>query len=251
MPKSKPITSLQAFMAIGQLQRVTQKELLGGEYVRAGDFWSIMGSLYTFWALIGRTFNDDAASVMRLLDVPPENESKFTSLLRNMVDERLQRYHQIHGQDPDAFCALIVDTEYAKSGLNLESGTLGSIDETKAFEKRLKQAAKGKVDIRNVNVWRRVEMVGAEGIGFGLLYPDLTWDIVTRQYKLIDVESDDWKTFRSLMQHAGRSIPEEAATYSAKQAETDALEFLSLYIRHVRFELTGMLRRLDTGCGLT
>ncbi|MCJ7792191.1 MAG: hypothetical protein MUP49_07290 [Dehalococcoidia bacterium] len=239
MPKSEPVLLLPVFMAIGPLQGVTQKRLFGGQYVRAGDFVAILGTLYESCALLGRMFKDDVASLGQLLQVKPGNEGEFMAFVKEKAAERLGRYRLIYGSDPDSLVFLVLATDYGKVGLVFPHGNVGSIDDFK----RLGRAAQGKVDIKNKNVWRRLEMTLGEGIGFGLRYPELTWDLVSRQHEPVDLENEGWKRFRS----AGFAIPERLATDSAEQAETLVLDLVRGYVQKFRPELTETLDLLNRG----
>lgn len=236
MPKSETIPSLLAFMAIGPLQSVT----LGGKYVRVGDLVAISAALYESCALLGRMFNDDVASLAQLLQVKPGNEGEFMAFVKEKAAERLGRYRLKYGDDPDSLASLVLATDYAKVGLVYPHGNMGSIEGLK----RLGRAAQEKIDIKNENVWRRLEMTLSEGIGFGLLYPELTWDLVSRQHKPVDPESEGWKDFSRF---TGSAIPEGLATDSPQQAETLVLDLVKGYVQQFRPELAETLDLLNQG----
>ena len=107
MPKSEQVLSFPAFMAIGPLQGVTQKQLLSGYYVKAGAFVAIIGSLYESCALLGRMFKDDVNSLSQLLLVKSGNETAFMEFVKKQAVERLERYHQIYSSDPDSLFEFI------------------------------------------------------------------------------------------------------------------------------------------------
>jgi hypothetical protein len=240
MPKSEPILSLPVFIAIGPLQRVTRKRLFGGEYMRAGDFLAILGAVYESCALLGRMFKDNVASLAQLLQVKPGNEGEFLAFVKEKAAERLGRYRLIYGSDPDSVGFLLLATDYAKVGLVFPHGNIGSTDDLK----RLGRAAQEKVDMKNKNVWRRLEITSGEGIGFGLLYPELTWDLVSRQHRPVDLEDGDWKDF---FRSTGSAVPEGLATDSPQQAETLVLDLVRMYVQQFRPDLAATLDLLNQG----
>ncbi len=240
MPKSQPDLSLPTAMAILPLQSVTRKRLFGGQYVRAGDYVVILACLYESCALLGRMFKDNVPNLAQLLQVKPGNEEQFFSFLKKTANERWERYHTMYNDNPDSLSLMVLATEYARVGLVFPHGNVRSFDDMK----RIGRAAQGKVDIKNNNVWNRLEMTLSEGIGFGLLYPELTWDLVSQAHEPVDLEDDSWKQFFSL---TGSAIPEGLTTDSPEQAENVVLDLVRGYVQHFRPELAGTLDLLNRG----
>ena len=130
MPKSKPFLSLPSFMASGPLQSVTQKQLFGGQYVRLGDFLTVLAFVYEHCALLGRMFKDDVASLAPLL-ANPGDEEQFVAFCKEKAEERLGRYRLIYGEYPDLLDFLVLATEYEKFGLIIPHGNVGSMEDLK------------------------------------------------------------------------------------------------------------------------
>lgn len=238
MHKFESVPSLPVFMAIGPLQSVAQKRLFGGQYVRVGHYVAISAALYESCALLGRIFKDDVASLAQLLQVKPGNEGKFMAFVKEKAAERLGQYQLIYGEGPDSLLFLVIATDYAKVGLVYPHGNVGSIDDLK----RLGHAAQGKVDIKNDNVWRRLEMTLSGGIGFGLLYPELTWDLVSQQHAPVDVKDKDWTDFLHL---TGSVVPKGLGTDSPQQAETGLCNLVKGYVQQFRPELSEILNLVN------
>ncbi len=236
MPKSEQVLSLPVFMAIGPLQGATQKQLLGGDQVKAGAFVAIMRFLYESCALLGRMFKHDVISLGQLLRVKSGNETAFVEFVKKQAGERLEQYHQIYNTDPDSLGLLVIATYYAEVGLIYPCGNVGSFDDSK----RIEQAAQGKVEIKNDKVWHRLEMHLCEAVGFGLAYPELTWELVSRFHHPTDFESENWKEFQSL---TGTATPQNWAD-SPQKAETVVLDIATGYVQYYMPELTDTLNLL-------
>ena len=246
MPRSEPSLPLTSFMAIEPLRSVTHKQLFGGEYVLAGDLWDIMGILYEYSALIGRRFKDDMPSLMRLLYVEPKNQEEMLALLKGMVEQRLQDYKQLPGSSSERLWSLysfFIETEYAKAGLNLRCANSEAVDRSNRFKR-------ARFSVKKQSTWLRVRMVGGEALCFGMQYPGLTWEILSRASEPSDTNSEVWKVFRLAEKRAGRAMPNGGIALSVEQEEAAALAYVSVYIQQMRPELTGMLERLEKGQSL-
>ena len=238
MPESKP--SLLRCMAILPMKGITQRGFLGGRYVKVGGFECIIGVLYEQCAVLGRLFAKVSWNIAKLLQAQPGKEMEFLTLIMKWAGQRMKKYHDIYGFNPDSLFEFVLATEYNKSGLTFPQKDKGTF---KDFE-RMGLVARKKVNLDNVNVWKNVEMTLAEGVGFGLLYPEFTWEIVQKQHQPQDIETDSWKEFSRL---SGDVIPKELATQSPKQFEDMIITLVNEYTREFRPELAQQIQNHEWG----
>ena len=231
----KRLPSLPVYMAIGPLRAVTHKQLLGGEYVRAGDYIATLATLYESCAALGKMFQVDVATLAQLLLVKAGNEDAFMAFLKSAATERLGRYQSIYSRDPDTLFSLVAATEYAKSGFVYPQGDVGSASDLE----RVGRAAQGKVDIKSDNAWKRLEMTLTEGFGFGLQYPELTWDLFSRNHQPEDCKNREWQEYSSL---TSCQLPDGLATDSPQQAKELLGSLVRGYAQQYRPDLVPTLR---------
>jgi len=217
--KSETVHSLQVYMATGPIQSVAYKRLYGGQYVQAGHYIAILAVLYESCALLGRMFKDDVPSLARLLEA-----KESVRFWEKMADERLRRYRLIYGDNPDSLFFMVLATEYERVGSVFPHGSVGSIDDME----RIRHAAQSKVSLDNDRLWTQVEVTLSEGIGFGLLHPELTLDLLSWRFKPRDPE--EWKRFRS----AGIDAPDGPPVTSLQEMETMLLELVREYVQQFR-----------------
>ncbi len=182
---------------------------------------------------------------MQLLCIPQENHGPMLDFQRRQVDKRLQSYKQTLGREPYSLSDLVLETEYAHSVKSLSAMKGPAADRLKRSKNLLREIAESKVNLQEREAWTWIRMAGAEALCFGILYPGLTWDIMSRM-KRPDVADEDWKRFCK-ENPSGRAEPHAEAPYSLEQQEADALEQLRAYIQEMRPELAGFLERLDKG----
>ena len=238
MPKSEPFMSLPVFMAIEPLKFGVQKRIFGGQYIRLGAFLMVLAYLYESGALLGRMFKDDVATIVPLIG-EPEKQGQLVAFLKRMADERLSRYNQIYGEPPNLFLSLVVSTEYKNIGLVFPSLSHGKVVGSMDDFKRLERAAQDKLDINDKIVWQRVEVILIESTGFGLFYPELTWNLASQGHKQYDPE--DWNRARS----AGLAISEQQQTITLQEQETLVRDLVREYIQQFRPELAETLDVLN------
>jgi uncharacterized phage-associated protein len=222
-------------MAVGSFLRVTQRPLFGHQYVKAGDYEAIIGSLYESCAILGRKLSDEMDSLAQLLRFNLENKKEWIAFLKKRVDERLAQYNASYGTNPDSFMFFIMATDYARVGIFLPDGNKGSLDDFK----RIERESQGKINISDANTWTRIETTLYEAIGFGLVYPELTWELVSKQHSLFDTNDEQWRKFLHL---TGTQAPRELSTDSPQQAEDLVLNMVRGYVQRYRPELTAQLR---------
>ena len=159
------------------------------------EMWAIMGAIYEYGALVGRVFKDDVESLNQLLLAELGEEQKTVAFLKQKAGGRLRRYQKIFKADPDSLCSLVVRTEYPVASLPLQEN-YSSTNALKLVNERLVRAAQQEVDLRTA--CEATDLAETEGIGFGLSYPELTWELVSRLHNPVGEDIEDWARFASL-----------------------------------------------------
>lgn len=86
-----------------------------------------------------------------------------------------------------------------------------------------------------------LEMLGAEGIGFGMAFPDATEQMYRGTYEEVDLQK--WEQYHN----AGLDIPKHPDLYPLEQRETESLSIVAEYVHEFwpelehEFELSHLL----------
>lgn len=247
MPKTESTRQLPTHMAVQAFLMFTKRPLFGNPYINVGGFETIIGVLYESCAIIGRVFKDDTTTLAQILGFK-QNVEQGMSFLKKTADERLKEYRSVvtGRTGPDSIPDLVLVTEYSKLGVVYPIGGWGSKDDyndytkgdpdAERFYRNFKIAIRQKVNMSDAGIWKKIETTLFEGFGFGLMYPDLTSELVTKLHTSIDINNNNFKTFIKL---SGIVAPRNLATDSPQQAENNALDMVREYINRYRPELTG------------
>jgi len=188
------------------LPKMMERDMLGRMYIRLGRVLTLSAWLYETGAILGRFWRDKLPVVTRMFEVESKRE-QYTDFWRNEAKKRLEMY----GSQPTSFPIFVAQTDLGMFvGKKLQD--LLNIGDTKLHHKEGQR-------------WLELaERSVIEGIMFGSMFPDLTYDMLVNQYEKIDIDS--WKEARSY----GVTLSEEPPQITVVDKEKEAIAMARDYV---------------------
>ena len=233
MPFKEGQPSLTGCLGEIPLKQVVKKQFIGGPYIRLYDYFATLSFQYESGAILGRAKRDKISTLVNMLVVPGAEVIKFVKFMQDQANERLERFRNELGKEPDTFYDFILFRELEKSltvvGLSFskvfEEYTRGNKEVVKVFDR--------KVSLKDA--WTRIQEYGVEGIGFGSSSPELTEKMYRTAHESIG--TDMWSEARA----HGLTIPEEPTRISLEEQERTALQMVAAYTSQYYPELVDPL----------
>ena len=217
MPTNELPISFGTFLMLSVLPKMMERDMLGRMYIRLGRVLTLSAWLYETGAILGRFWRDKLPVVTRMFEVESKRE-QYTDFWRNEAKKRLEMY----GSQPTSFPIFVVQTDLGMfAGKKLQD--LLNIGDTKLHHKEGQR-------------WLELaERSVIEGIMFGSMFPDLTYDMLVNQYEKIDMDS--WKEARSY----GVTLSEEPPQITVADKEKEATAMARDYVVEHHPRLVGDL----------
>lgn len=173
----KPIPSPFAILAHTLIGRITKKSYFTCEYVRLGEFLMVSQSLFETGVIAAYIFHDRLPILMKLFaEVGTEEEC-----LKYFGQCATERMATVGGQCR-SFMDVFFFPEMRNAGLPREWAGL-----------ELVRVARQKISISSA--FLKMQFYGAEGIGFGFAYPELSMKLLEESVKPHDpVEWSKWRS---------------------------------------------------------
>jgi len=206
MPTNELPISFGTFLMLSVLPKMMERDMLGRMYIRLGRVLTLSAWLYETGAILGRFWRDKLPVVTRMFEVESKRE-QYTDFWRNEAKKRLEMY----GSQPTSFPIFVAQTDLGMFvGKKLQD--LLNIGDTKLHHKEGQR-------------WLELaERSVIEGIMFGSMFPDLTYDMLVNQYEKIDIDS--WKEARSY----GVTLSEEPPQITVVDKEKEAIAMARDYV---------------------
>jgi hypothetical protein len=216
MPYEKGQLSLMAHLGMAPMQQVMKTSPSGETYIGLYDFFEVLSHLYETGAILGRAKRHKLNALAKICVTSGTGATKLKKLVQEKAKERLEKFKNEVGREPDVFSEFILSRE-------LESATglsLTDINQADGMEK-LAKVRQEKWPIEKAEPF--IKAFGYEGIGFGSLYPKLTEKMCRNASKNIDRDKllgarDD-----------GLTIPGTPTVTSFEQRERSILLMVALY----------------------
>ena len=168
MPHKEGQPTLMGFLGIPIVTKIAKMRSLGGPYIRFYDFCAVLSYLYTSGAVLGRA-KRPKLNVLAILFSVPGSEVDNVNQLQDDAKNRLQKFKDDVGREPNTFNEFILFRELEKAiGLSLEE----SFKACTRGDKKAIKIANEQVSLAEAE--RVIKCFGLEGIGFGSCFPDLT-----------------------------------------------------------------------------
>jgi hypothetical protein len=205
------------------LKNVVKKQVFGGRYLRLWDFFATLSFQYESGAILGRAKRNKISTLENLLVVPGVEISKSVKLMQDQAKERLEKFRNELGKEPDTFNEFIFNREFDRLlgeafGLTLDELFILSVEEKKDTVVKVSDH-KISLDIAT----HQARIFGLEGIGFGSSFPELTEKMYKNAYE--NINTDEWSVVRNM----GVDIPEIPDIVTLKEREDGVLGTLAGY----------------------
>ena len=224
MPFKEGQPTLTGVLSWLPLKPAVKDRLFGGRYLRAFDYFIMLGFQYENCALLGRAYYDKMNLLARML---VREENKVDELVKNLQDvssDRLNRFRNEVGEEPKSFYHFISMREYDSVlvrafGLPLDELILlaARSREIKEVKKIFDREVPLEVATDNARIY------GLEGIGFGSSFPELTVSMCKNACENIDM--DEWTKAREI----GVETPERPDIVTFEEREEAVLQTLAAY----------------------
>jgi hypothetical protein len=221
------------------VSQVVKKRLFGKPFVPLSNFCAVLSFLYESGAILGRARRNKVDTLEKVLvssvdiheitrgyclyltKLPPQRETEQIEFLRRLARNRLDKFRNDTGKEPDTFFEFILLRE-------LEWRTKGVPDSLKDYL-REKPKAQNKISLQEA--YYDIQGFGLEGIGFGSSFPELTERMYKSAYEGID--TDLWSEARA----HGLAIPERPTIVSFEEREETVLQMVAAYVAEYYPEL--------------
>jgi hypothetical protein len=213
MPYKKTQRSFMDFIFLSLRNNVAQVDYLLGfeyEFIYLEDYIRLLCFLYECGAIIGRNFKNNLNPLEKLLQIKYEIKPKCIHDWQDISEERLSKYKNEYGTEPNDFSDLIFSQEiYKIAKIKPEDAKSKSKLLTKRFvSKKIK--LKESADFYNLPKTEKVETeirkFILEGIGFGSRFSELTKEMNGKYWAFVDITSDNWSTLTSNFKYVNNSI---------------------------------------------
>jgi hypothetical protein len=221
------------------LKNVVRKQVFGSRYLRLWDFFATLSFQYESGAILGRAKRNKISTLEKLLVVPGVEISKSIKLMQDQAKERLEKFRNELGKEPETFNEFIFNREFDRLlgeafELTLNKLFLLSVEEKK---NTVVKVSDHKISLDTATHQARI--FGLEGIGFGSVFPELTESMYRNAYENVDM--DNWSFWR---EH-GLDIPKEPDIVTLKEREDGVLATVAGYTYEFYPELLDSLDLKD------
>jgi len=229
MPFREGQPTLIGFMGIPIVTKAAKTRLFGGPYIRFYNMFEVISYLYMAGAILGRARRSKLSILAKMLSVPG-TEKENMKWLQEQAKERLDKFRNEVGKEPDRFDEFILFRELESAiGLSME-------DWFKAYtegDTKIMKAADEKVPLEEAEpVIKKFQL---EGIGFGRSFPELTEKMYRNAFENIDM--DAWADARA----HGLAISEKPTMLSLEEQEEIVLQMVAGYASEYYPELIDSL----------
>jgi hypothetical protein len=223
MPYDAEQPTLTGVLSWIPLKHLVKKRVFGERYLRLWDFFTTLSFQYESGAILGRAKRNKISTLADLLVVPGLEISKSVKLMQDQAKDRLEKFRNELGKEPDTFHEFIFNREFNRVlvesiGMTLDELFLRSVKEQKDIVVKVSDH-KMSLDIAT----HHARIFGLEGIGFGSVFPELTESMYKNAYE--NVDKDSWSFWRA----HGLDIPKEPDIVTLKEREDGVLATLAGY----------------------
>jgi len=217
MPFREGQPTLIGFLSIPIVTKVAKTRLFGKPYIRFYNMFEVISYLYMSGAVLGRARCSKLSILAKMFSIPGR-EKEFMDLLQKQAKERLEKFRNEVGKEPDTFNDFILFKE-------LESAIGGRMEDwfeayTKG-DKKIMKAFDEKVPLEEAEP--HIKSFQLEGIGFGGAFPELTEKLYRNTFEKVD--RDSWVEARKY----GLAISEEPTIISLEEQEEMVLQMVAAY----------------------
>ncbi len=226
---------------------VKQTEILGvrgGYYIYLLEYISLLCFLYESGAILGRALKEKSNTLEKLLHIKYQITHISLSDWQILAEERLKKYEEECGKQPDNFYDFIFDQEASKM-TRIKINTKRNI---KSFYKKLyftKVPLKDPDTTDGIYIETKEKKMCEyiiEGSGFGSRFPELTREMNGRYWSSIDIESDDWNNLTKNF----KFIDTPLRMLTLNWQEKSLLEIVQFYIEECEPELQSEFQTIHT-----
>ena len=230
MPFEEGHPTLTGCLAWIPLKNVVKKQLFGGRYLRLWDYFTMLGFQYESGAILGRARCDKLNVLVRMLMREENKVDEFMKFLQDASSDRLNRFRNEIGKDPESFYDFISLKECDRV-LGGATGLTWNVlvEEYLRGNKEVVKAFAHKVSLGVATDKSRI--FGLEGIGFGSSFPELTESMYKNAYENVDV--GEWAEARA----HGLDIPEKPEVIPFEEREESLLQVVAAYVTEYYPEL--------------
>ncbi len=215
MPYKEGQPTLMGFLGTAPVKKLTKTPLLGAPYILFGNLCEIQGYLYICGAILGHAKRSELSILAKMLAIPG-SEDKYMNWLQEQASQRLNKFINEVGREPDTFHEFILFKELATAaGVGMKDWFKACADRNTSAMKLLE----AKMPLEKADY---IKMFGMEGIGFGSFLPELT---ETMYRNMENVDMDVW----SEMKVVGFNLPEEPTPISLEEQEKIVLQTVAAY----------------------
>jgi hypothetical protein len=214
---SSPVPSPFVLLAHEWLERITEKSLLSGSYVRVGRFLMVSQALFETGVIAGRIFHDRLPLLMKLF----AEAGKEESLLEFLGECAARRLAAVEEQCL-SFQGIFFLTEMRKQGL--PEGGPGS---------EFVRVARKKIPVSRA--FLQMQSYGLEGIGFGYAYYELSLQLLEKPVGPVDPND------RSKLRSHGVDIPEMPPQTTLGERELMVRGLFAEHVSQFRPDLLALL----------
>ena len=214
MPTSStPSSTLFSFLASNLIGPITKKKVFGGEYVELGQLLIESQGLFETGVIAAKVFERKLNILLKLCANPGEEE-RCLEFLRGAARERLRSA----GEQCESFTDVFLFTEMRKAGL--PNDWIGP---------DLVRVSKAKVPFEHALL--KMQLHGAEGIGFACMFPQISVHLLEESVKPVDPV--EWGKWRS----AGLDVPKKPPSATLDQRKEMVRGLVAEYVSQSRPEL--------------
>ena len=216
MPYKEEQTTLIGFLGIPIVTKAAKTRLFGGPYIRFYNMFEVISYLYMAGAILARARRSKLSILAKMISIPGR-EKEFLNWLHKQAKERLEKFRNEVGKEPDTFYDFILTRELKEAGIGIEE----SFEAYQRGDKSMMKAADEKVPLKDAEPL--IKSFQLEGIGFGSAFPELTEKLYRNTFEKID--RDSWIEARKY----GLAVPEEPTIISLEEQEEIVLQMVAGY----------------------
>lgn len=225
MPFKEAQISLISFFSNPVMSHVAKTRLFGGPYLHLYDFCKVASLLYMTGAILGYARRNYLNILVKMLVIPGTDINKQIKYWQNTVKERLEKFSNETGREPDTFDELIL-YKGLEDALKVEGIELSPTEACEAYsqgDKKVVNVFHKKVTLEKAQL--SIQTLQIEGIGFGSFFPELTERMYQRAFRNDIDEMDTWtRTWAH-----GLNISKELAPMSLEKGEKEILKMVASY----------------------
>ena len=135
MPYKEGQPTLMGFLGTPVVTKVTKTPLFGAPYIRFRDLCEVQGYLYIVGATLWRVKRNELSTLAKMLAIPG-SEDKYMNWLQEQARQRLFKFINEVGEEPDTFHEFILFKELASAiGLSMKDWFEASTNGNPKIEK--------------------------------------------------------------------------------------------------------------------